>query len=83
MLEKREVSASIREISYEVGTARSCPQGEVLSPLLWSMPVDNLLNDLNNKGYNDIGYADYIAVTIRGKHDVFLGNIMQTFPSYK
>jgi hypothetical protein len=47
--------------------ARGCPQGGVLSPLLWSLVVDDLLWGLNNSGYYTLRYTDDIAILINGK----------------
>jgi RNA-directed DNA polymerase len=42
----------------EVKVTRGCPQGGVLSPLLWSLVVDDLLVKLNSRGYYAQAYAD-------------------------
>jgi hypothetical protein len=44
-----------------VSVTRGCPQGGVLSPLLWGLVVDNFLWELNDSGYYTVGYADYLA----------------------
>ena len=44
-------------------TDRGCPQGGVLSPLLWSVTVDDLLPKLSAEGYNCFGYADDLAIS--------------------
>jgi hypothetical protein len=31
---------------------RGCPQGEVLSPLLWCLAVNDLLEDLQREGFH-------------------------------
>jgi hypothetical protein len=36
-------------------------------PLLWNLAVDELLRDLNDAGYYSIGFADDIAIIIRGR----------------
>jgi hypothetical protein len=38
----------------------------VLSPLLWSLVVDDLIWGLNSNGYYTVGYADDIAILING-----------------
>ncbi|XP_043476375.1 uncharacterized protein LOC122507631 [Leptopilina heterotoma] len=51
------------------GTVNSeCPQGGVLSPLLWSLVVDELLRILTEAGYHVIGYADDILLIVRGPY---------------
>jgi hypothetical protein len=58
MLESRNVSATLAGETLRASTARGCPQGRVLSPLLWSLVVDDLLWELYSNGYHMVGYAD-------------------------
>jgi hypothetical protein len=58
--------------------ARGCPQGEVLSPLLWSLVVDDLISGLNSNGYYTVGYADDIAILIKGKFPHTVLEVLQT-----
>jgi len=44
-----------------------CPQGGVLSPLLWNLVVDRLLIAINNLGFSTFGYADDIVIIVQGK----------------
>lgn len=48
--------------------AKGCPQGGVLSPLLWNMVVNDLITKLNNSHHYAIGYADDIAILTSGIH---------------
>jgi hypothetical protein len=57
--------------------ARGCQQGGVLSPLLWSLVVDNLWG-LNNNGNYTVGYADDIAILINGKFPQTVSEVLQT-----
>jgi hypothetical protein len=43
MLESRNISATLSEETLEASAARGCPQGGVLSPLQWSLVVDDLI----------------------------------------
>ena len=45
---------------------RGCPQ-EVLSPLVWSLVMDGLLDDFTQEGYYVQGYANDIALLVYGK----------------
>jgi hypothetical protein len=45
---------------------RGCPQGGVLSPLLWNMVINSLLGRLNNESLWAQGFADDIAIVING-----------------
>ncbi|XP_050427717.1 uncharacterized protein LOC126837807 [Adelges cooleyi] len=45
---------------------RGCPQGGVLSPLLWCLVLDSLISELNGKWYAQ-AYADDLAIVVAGK----------------
>jgi hypothetical protein len=57
---------------------RGCPQGGVLSPLLWSLVVDDLLWELNYRGYYTVGYPDDIAILINGIFPQTVSEVLQT-----
>jgi hypothetical protein len=61
MLESRLVDASLTGSSLTARVAGGCPQGGVLSPLLWNLVVDELLAGLNDHGLCATGYADDIV----------------------
>jgi len=77
LLAPRRAMATIGGQSYTVSTTRGCPQGSVLSPLLWSLLVDELLERLNRRGILCQGYADDIVITARGKYEETLCDIIQ------
>lgn len=77
MLANRTVTAKILGESTTAITSRGCPQGGVLSPLLWSIVVDELLEILTNNGLEVIGYADDIAIMVRGNDDQIISDRMQ------
>ncbi|XP_014282579.1 uncharacterized protein [Halyomorpha halys] len=58
--------------------AGGSPQGGVLSPLLWCMVVDTFLVRSNKAGFYTQGYADDIAVLIRGKFPGTISGLVQT-----
>lgn len=76
MLQGRIIRANLIEETREISATRGCPQGGVLSPLLWSLVVDDLLVDLTQKGYYVQGYADDIALVIFGKFPSTLSDLM-------
>ena len=78
MLTSREISASLGDTSITITAAKGCPQGGVLSPLLWSLVVDSLLRKLTLLGYDVIGYADDVVLVIRGKFDSTLSDRLQS-----
>jgi ribonuclease HI len=50
----------------------------VLSPLLWCLLVNDIIKTIHNKGIYTQGYADDIAIIVRGKYPDTLSDIMQT-----
>lgn len=66
MLKSRAVKAS-RGTSVKVAVvSRGCGQGSVISPLIWTLVIDELLEFLSALGYFVIAYADDIVLLIRG-----------------
>jgi hypothetical protein len=57
---------------------RGCPQGGgVLSPLLWNMVADSLLNRLGNCNCFVQGFADDVVILISGKFLSTICDLMQ------
>ena len=68
MLKSRQILASVFGDTVAVTATRGCPQGGVLSPLLWNLVVDELLANLNSRsGLYAQGYADDIVIICQGK----------------
>jgi hypothetical protein len=67
MLGSRKITATLAGGNLEGSVARGCPQEGVLSPLLWSLVVDELIGRLGGNGYYTLGYADVIAILIHRK----------------
>jgi len=61
-LEGRQATAMLGSFSRSVAVSRGCPQGCVLSPLLWCLVVDELLARLSGGGLYAQGYADDICL---------------------
>jgi retron-type reverse transcriptase len=78
MLESRIVTAQLGQDQITIKTTRGCPQGGVLSPLLWSLVIDELLTELTEQGYKVIGFADDLVIMIRGNDDSILSNRLQS-----
>jgi hypothetical protein len=57
--------------------AGGCPQGGVLSPLLWNLVVDRLLAAINGQGFNTYGYAEDIVIIVQGKFVHIIRELMQ------
>ena len=78
MLESRQIEVQTGTNSIIMNTTQGCPQGGVLSPLMWSMVVDELLDVLTNTGIQVQGYADDIVLICRGKYEDTLCDRIQT-----
>lgn len=78
MLKDREISSDLGGVQLSIRSMKGCPQGGVLSPLLWSLVVDELLKKLAELGFEVIGYADDVAIVVRGKYENTISNRLQT-----
>lgn len=67
MLESRKLSAAYNGSVVKRKPTKGCPQGGVLSPLLRSLVVDELLTKLEKTGIQTYGFADDIALATRGR----------------
>ncbi|XP_039303927.1 uncharacterized protein LOC113003211 [Solenopsis invicta] len=70
----RRVVASLGTTRVSGGVERGCPQGGVLSPLLWCLVMDGLLEGLSERGFFVQGYADDVALLVR---EPFLGPLLE------
>jgi len=77
MLRNRAVEATVCGHKSSFWAARGCPQGGILSPLLWYMVVDSLIRRLNDEGIFAQGYSDDLTILIRGKFESTLGDRMR------
>jgi hypothetical protein len=67
LLSSRQVTATLFDTSVTTRTTRGCPQGGVLSPLMWTMVMDDLLLELDKiPGIFKQAYADDGTIVIRG-----------------
>ncbi|GJQ77492.1 hypothetical protein Trydic_g20883 [Trypoxylus dichotomus] len=69
-----------RALQCEHGGRRwqpGCPQGAVLSPLLWWLLVDDLLSDPRRAGFYAQGYADDITIMLSGRFEGVVSERMQ------
>lgn len=77
MLVSRKITSKLGNESVTITAIRGCPQGGVLSPLLWSLVIDELLDKLHLLGYNAIGYADDLVIIVSGGNECTLSASMQ------
>ena len=77
MLGQRVIITELYGISLEATATRGCPQGGVLSPLLWCLLIDALIRKLNGMGIYTLGYADDLTIMVRGKILPTISDLMQ------
>ena len=77
MLETRHVTAELENSNLIVRTTRGCPQGGVLSPLLWCLIVDDLLKVINGNGIYAQAYSDDGVLVVSGIHRETIVEIME------
>ncbi|XP_055714430.1 uncharacterized protein LOC129808685 [Phlebotomus papatasi] len=77
MLKSRTVETGEGQDRVAARVTQGCPQGGVLSPLMWSLVIDGLLTELSENGIRATGYADDLVIIIRGKHDKIISSCMQ------
>lgn len=76
-LRNRKIITSIGRVDGRASVARGCPQGGVLSPLLWCLVLDDLLRTLEQMGIYAQGYADDLTILISGKFGGTVSDLMQ------
>lgn len=67
VLKNRLVKARDKDETY-FNPTKGCAQGACLSPLLWCLVVNSLINKLSAKGFIVTAYADDLAISISGKN---------------
>ena len=77
MLSNRLVTSEFGSSRVTGWTNRGCPQGGVLSPRLWCLAVDGLLQALRKKGVEVTGYSDDIMILSRAACMGDLVDLMQ------
>jgi hypothetical protein len=76
-LEGQLAAATLGDVTRSVVVTRGCPQGGVLSPLLWCLVDDELLAGLNGGGAYTQGYADDICLLAVGKFPNTISGLIQ------
>jgi len=62
----RDLTVSLGKATVGDRPAGGCPQGGVLSSLLWCLVVDELLTKLKETSFLVFGYTDDVAIVVRG-----------------
>jgi hypothetical protein len=76
-LESQRATATIDGFSRSVTVSRDCPQGVVLSSLLWCLVVNELLARLIEGGVYSQGYGDDICLLVVGKFPNTVSGLIQ------
>lgn len=77
MFKERYVKATAASETAAVKVDRGYPKKGVLSPLLWSLVVDNLLARLDSTEVFFQGYASDIVDIIRAKFEKTVASVLQ------
>ena len=77
LLQNRTISIQLSGESLEFKTVKGCPQGGVLSPLLWSLVIDSAISTLDDQYIHTEGYADDLVMWVVGKHASTVSSRMQ------
>ena len=77
-LEDRAVETTLGDCRQGAAVRGGCPQGSCLSPHLWCLVMDGLLEKLNQEGFYSQAYADDGLVLIRGR---FVGMVCERMQS--
>ena len=76
-MEGRQATAMLGSFCRSVAVSTGCPQGGVLSLLLWCLVVDDLLARLCGGGLYAQGYADDICLLAVGKFPNMVSGLIQ------
>ncbi|XP_058791044.1 uncharacterized protein LOC131664172 [Phymastichus coffea] len=77
MLSDREVFSEWKGKIIQGTINQGCPQGGVLSPLLWILVVDELIQILDEDGVVTEGYADDFVILVSGKYEEVLPDLLE------
>lgn len=78
MLSGRSAEDTICGARTVLEVTRGCPQGGILSPILWCMVIDSLLVELNEAGIFTQGYSDDVASLVTGDFIDTIGEVMRS-----
>lgn len=77
MLLTRNIQTRRGEVTLSGKVYRGCPQGGILSPLLWSLVVDELLEAIKACDIRTLAYADDVVFWVEGKNEKDMRERMQ------
>ncbi|KAF7491369.1 Retrovirus-related Pol polyprotein from type-1 retrotransposable element R1 [Sarcoptes scabiei] len=74
----RQIIFTYNKHRYSKATTHGCPQGSPLSPLLWNILINNLLDTFSVNNASIFAYADDITIVCSGKNIKELHNTILT-----
>ncbi|KAF7496158.1 Putative protein in type-1 R1DM retrotransposable element [Sarcoptes scabiei] len=74
----RQIIFTYNKHRYSKTTTHGCPQGSPLSPLLWNILINNLLDTFSVNNASIFAYADDITIVCSGKNIKELHNTILT-----
>ncbi|KAJ8729056.1 hypothetical protein PYW07_006752 [Mythimna separata] len=77
MLLNRTISVTLHGTTQSFKTTKGCPQGGVLSPLLWLLVVDQLLVEASKNDLDVHSYADDVVACVVGPCQSTVSSILQ------
>ena len=78
MLQDRILTADLKGVKVRKRPVMGCPQGGVLSPLIWLLIANSLLCIMEKAKIPSVGFADDYSLTSRGKFLSTTFDVMQT-----
>lgn len=69
MLNTRHIMNELAKTSLTIKVARVYPQWRVLSSLIWTLVITELLKQLNDLIFRPLGCADVLATVVVGWHE--------------
>ena len=66
MLRSRTVTVTVQGKSVSKRVKKGCPQGGIMSPLLWNLVINSLIILINSTPADSEGFADDVNLLIRG-----------------
>jgi len=77
MMTTRTAETNVGRNNFQMSTIRRSPKGGVLSPLMWSLVLDELPGILTGNGVTCLGYADDIVIMAKGKFEASLCDFVE------
>ena len=81
-LNDRSITFNYNKIQHTKNINQGCPQGSPLSPLLWNILINPLLNSFNTSYTHIHAYADDLNIICTGNNSNELNNNIQTTLSF-